>query len=195
MEPVSPEPTFDDLLRRIRGRDAEAATQLVRRYESAIRRAARIRLADPALRRVIDSVDICQLVLKSFFVRAALGEYPGLESADDLVKLLVRMAHNKVADQARRERARRPRGGELQTASAVMDDLAAVGDSPVDQAALRELLERFRASLSDEERQLADLRLQGRGWDEIAAEQNGSPEALRKKLERAVQRVLRQLDP
>jgi RNA polymerase sigma factor (sigma-70 family) len=192
--PVTLSPSFDGLLGRVRSRDTAAAAELVRRYEPAIRRAARIRLADPALRRVLDSVDICQLVLKSFFVRAALGQYPNLDTAEDLVKLLVKMAQNKVADQARRERARRPRSGAVETGSGVVEQLAGAQDNPFEQAALRDLLERFRASLSDEERQLADLRLQGRGWDEIAAMRNGSPEALRKKLERAVARVAQELD-
>ena len=35
----------------------------------------RIHLRDVRLRRVLDSTDICQSVLASFFVRAALGQY------------------------------------------------------------------------------------------------------------------------
>ena len=55
------------------------------------------------------------------------------------------------------------------------------------------MLEMFRERLSEEERQLADLRAAGVRWDEIAARLNGHPEALRKKLDRAVQRVARSL--
>ena len=78
---------FRDLIRRVRERDQEAAGELVRRYERAIRRVVRIHLRDDRLRRVLDSMDICQSVLASFFVRAALGQY-GLDSPEQLLRLL-----------------------------------------------------------------------------------------------------------
>src|SRR5206468_2113644 len=52
--------SFADLIRRVRQRDEQAAAELVRRYEPAIRVAVRVRLTDPRLRRVVDSMDICQ---------------------------------------------------------------------------------------------------------------------------------------
>ena len=39
---------FHDLIRRVRAGNEEAATEIVQRYEPAIRRAVRIRLVDPA---------------------------------------------------------------------------------------------------------------------------------------------------
>lgn len=66
---------FAEFLRRIRAGDEHAAAELVRRYEPAIRLEVRLRLGDPRLRRVLDSMDICQSVLASFFVRAAVGQY------------------------------------------------------------------------------------------------------------------------
>ena len=62
--------TFADFRRRVRAGDEEAATELVRRYESAVRIEVRMRLADSRLRRVVDTMDLCQSVLASFFVRA-----------------------------------------------------------------------------------------------------------------------------
>src|SRR5262249_58436721 len=96
--------TFGEFLRRVRAGDEEAASELVRRYESAVRVAVRMRLADARLRRVLDSMDVCQSVLASFFVRAAAGQYD-LDRPDQLVRLLVTIARNKVAYQARRHRA------------------------------------------------------------------------------------------
>ena len=72
---MSVQPDFAEFLRRIRCGDPEAAQELVRRYESTIRLAVRTRLTDPALERQLDSADICQSVLASFFVRAAAGQY------------------------------------------------------------------------------------------------------------------------
>jgi hypothetical protein len=47
--------------------------------------------------------------------------------------------------------------------------------------------------MTEEERQLADLRADGRDWNQIAAQCGGSPEALRKQLARAIDRVSAEL--
>jgi hypothetical protein len=66
-------------------------------------------------------------------------------------------------------------------------------ESPSDLVAGAELLREFRSRLSDTERRLADWRAEGRDWSAIAAELGGTPEACRKQLTRAVDRVLQQL--
>ena len=102
---------FADLLERVRRGDPDAAFDLVRKYESAIRVAVRTRLSDPKLRRQFDSMDVCQSVLASFFLRAAAGQYD-LRDPAQLVALLTKMAHNKFAMRARHEyRQRRTYGG------------------------------------------------------------------------------------
>jgi hypothetical protein len=57
----------------------------------------------------------------------------------------------------------------------------------------QELLREFRMRLSDRERKLADLRASGRSWSEIAAEMGEDADALRMRLTRAVDRVVREL--
>ena len=57
---MSPDASFQDLIRRVRARDEQAARELVRRYAPATLVAVRVRLRDPALRRLLDSTDICQ---------------------------------------------------------------------------------------------------------------------------------------
>jgi hypothetical protein len=59
--------------------------------------------------------------------------------------------------------------------------------------AARELLHEARRRLSESELRLLDLREQGREWPAIAEEVGGNPEALRKKLTRAIDRVANQL--
>src|SRR5438477_7997093 len=97
---------FDALLHRVRRGESDAAYELVRRYESPIRVAVRTHLSDPALRQQFDSMDICQSVLASFFMRAAAGQYD-LHEPGQLVALLTRMAHNKLAMRARSQRQQR----------------------------------------------------------------------------------------
>ena len=88
--------SFAEFVRRIRAGDATAAAELVRRYEPVVRLEVRVRLGDPRLRRAFDSMDVCQSVLASFFVRAAAGQYE-LGGPGDLVRLLVAMARRKLA--------------------------------------------------------------------------------------------------
>ena len=99
---------YSEFIRRIRQGDEQAAEELVRRYEAEIRLEVRgwLRLRNPALRRVFDSMDICQSVLASFFARAAVGDFD-LDEPPQLIRLLVGMARNKVAEQARHHQRQR----------------------------------------------------------------------------------------
>lgn len=178
---------FLDLIHRVRAGDETAAAELVQRYQPAIRRAVRLRLRDPRLRQVLDSMDIVQSVLTSFFVRAASGQYD-LEEPRQLLHLLVAMARNKVASQARKPDVVRREPPGRRSAAAVGERLAP-GPSPSQQVAGRDLLQAVRRQLSADERQLVDRRAQGWQWAEIATELGASPEALRKKLARALERA------
>jgi RNA polymerase sigma-70 factor (ECF subfamily) len=184
------EDTFLELIGRIRAGDERAAADLVRAYEPEIRREVRFLLRDPFLRRTFDSMDICQSVMSSFFLRAALGEYD-LDQPKDLIRLLISMTRNKVVDATRRQRAQRRDHRRATSLEAV--DVAANTPSPSQIVEGRELLAAFRGRLSDEERQLADLRAQGCEWAEIAREVGGTPDARRKQLTRAIARVSREL--
>jgi RNA polymerase sigma-70 factor (ECF subfamily) len=184
--------TFAEFVGRLRAGDERAAADLVGRYEPVIRVAVRARLGDRRLRRVLDSMDLCQSVLKSFFARAAAGHYD-LERPDQLVRLLVSIARNKVAGQARRQRAgNRDHRRDVPLAAGEWD-VAGAGPSPSRVASGRELLAEFRRRLSAEERRLADLRAEGRDWAEIAAVLGGTAQARRMQLARALDRVAREL--
>lgn len=185
---MTPDVPFAELIANVRKRDEEAAAQLVRQYEPEVRRLIRVRLTDPNLRRLIDSADICQSVLAAFFVRVAVGQFDLAEPAD-LVRLLAEMARNKLIDHARKPATRRSRSG----ASSVFEAVPAEGDTPSAIAAHTELLAEALRRLTPEERALADQRAAGVGWPEIAAACGLTPEAARKKLSRAIDRVCEEL--
>jgi RNA polymerase sigma-70 factor (ECF subfamily) len=178
-------PDFDKFLAALRAGDERAAAELVRRYEPYLRQVIRMRLTDPCLRRVFDSVDICQSVLGEFFVRMADGRFQ-FQDPDRLRALLVTMALNKLIDRVRRERHH---GGGLP------EDLDAPGPVPApdEQALSRDLVQAIRDRLSPRECRVVDQRLQGRTWPEIAANDGGQPDALRILYARAVARVRREL--
>jgi RNA polymerase sigma-70 factor (ECF subfamily) len=182
---------FRELIVRVRTGDPQAAVELVKSYEPAIRRAARIRLGDTRLQRIFDSVDISQSVFGSFFVRAALGQYE-LDRPEQLLNLLVDMSRKKLADHVREEQAARRDYRRLRNVDP--NRLAAPRAGAYEQAAMNELLQEFRRRLSDEERWLADQRARGRGWNEIAQERGVNHEALRKQLTRAIDRVAGELE-
>jgi RNA polymerase sigma-70 factor (ECF subfamily) len=181
---------YVDFILRVRQGDELAAEELVRRYESEIRLEVRgwLRLRNPGLRRVFDSMDICQSVLASFFVRAAVGDFD-LDEPSQLIRLLVGMARKKVAEQARHHQRQRRDVRRIGDGSVEDAPVSAVDQTPSRVASGRELLEKFRQHLTDEERRIADLRARGTDWAGVAAELGGSPDSRRKQLARAVTRV------
>jgi RNA polymerase sigma-70 factor (ECF subfamily) len=186
--------SIGSLITRVRAGDAQAAAELVRRYEPVIRSRIRIwlRMQDRRLRRVFDSMDVCQSVLASFFVRAAAGQYD-LEQPEQVVGLLVRMAQHKLAHQVSKQQAQRRDVRRIGGADLHDVDVAAPGSSPSEIVAGQELLQEFRKRLSDEERRLADLKAQGSDWAAIAAELGGTADGRRMQLARALDRVASQL--
>src|SRR5437016_3582552 len=140
---MPPDDSFLRLIARVRAGEPEAAAELIRSYEAEIRREVRLRLGDLRMRRVFDSMDICQSVWFSFFVRASTGSYE-LDKPEDLLKLLVGMARNKLAFQVRKQRAarrdhRRTVGGELDQL-----EIDSGRESPSQVVAGREMIRLFR---------------------------------------------------
>jgi RNA polymerase sigma-70 factor (ECF subfamily) len=183
---------FASLIARVRAGDAAAAEEIVRSFESAVRVAVRTRLLDPALRREFDSMDICQSVLASFFVRVAAGQYD-LQHPAQLVALLTKMAHNKLAwharhsSQQRRDIRRKVQSNDLAVG------IASSAAGPVRTALARELLDQVWQQMDGELRQMATHRLNGMEWDDIGAALGGSGEARRKQYQRGLDRITRLL--
>ena len=161
--------SFADFFQRVRAGDERAALELVKRYEPALRLEIRLRLGDPSLRRLLEPSDISQSVLRSFFSRAASGQFD-LDSPQKLLGLLLTMARNKVALQARRNHTLRRDGRRAVSIDAERMGLAAGDPSPSRQVIGRETLDELRRRLSPEERQIAELRAQGCAWALVAAE-------------------------
>ncbi len=186
--------SLQHLLRQVRAGDPDAAAELVRRYEPLIRARVRVwmRLHEPAFLAELESVDICQSVLLSFFVRAAAGQFD-LERPEQLAGLLVQMARHKLLDQFKRAHAgrrdvRRHERGPFATNDRASDTL-----DPARRLMGRDLLEQVRVRLAAEDRRVADLRAAGRTWAEVAGELGGTSEGRRKQLARALDLVARDL--
>jgi RNA polymerase sigma-70 factor (ECF subfamily) len=190
---VSDPSPFADFIRRIRAGDSLAAEELVRKYEPLIRREVRLKLEDRRLERLFDSMDVCQSVLKSFFVRTAAGQYD-LDDPSELVRLLVTMARNKLASAARREHRQKRDQRRASDGDEALAGVAAAEPTPSRIIADRDLIDEVHRRLSDEERQLGELRAKGHSWEEIAARVGGTAQARRVQFARAIDRVAQELD-
>jgi DNA-directed RNA polymerase specialized sigma24 family protein len=191
---LSEEVSFPDWVRRLRAGDERAAAALVRQYAPLLERAARLRLLRRRLHRVVEAPDVSQAVLARFFRLAAAGRFC-LDRPEQVRKLLLRMTRNQVYDEARHHGARRRDHTRLaqgfpQERLDLVEDTA---PAPGAVVASRELLGELYRRLSDDERDLAEQRAQGRDWATLAAERGSTPDALRKQLARAFGRAGRGL--
>lgn len=186
---MSIEPDFAEFIRRIRAGEPDAAAELVKRFEPLVRRAVRVRLGDGRFRRAVDSGDVCQSVLASFFVRAAAGQYD-FDDPGQLAALLSRMARNKAASVIRAQTsARRDVRRAAGDGGAVLEALPGRDPTASQVVAGKELFDKFRELLTPGERELIDLRAQGQSWAEMAEKLGGTPDALRVQVARAVRRA------
>jgi DNA-directed RNA polymerase specialized sigma24 family protein len=96
---AAPEGEIEQLLRRMRCGDREAAAQFVERYGSKVRRRVRGKLS-PTMRRIFDSQEILSTVGRRLDLYVQRG---GLEAQneDQVLALLVRIADNAVIDKRR----------------------------------------------------------------------------------------------
>lgn len=192
VEPMSSQSSFRDLLERVRSGDEWAATQLVRQYEPAIRRAIRLQLTDPLLGRLLDSIDICQSVLGNFFVRMAAGQFD-LATPGHLLKLLTTMARNKLYDHLRRHEAERREQPSPAEEGIPIEAIIDPTPSPSQVIANKDLLEEVHRRLTTEERYLVEQRSLGRSWNDLGVELQAAGDSLRMKLTRALDRISREL--
>jgi RNA polymerase sigma-70 factor (ECF subfamily) len=130
--------------------------------------------------------------MANFFVRTALGQFD-LDTPEQLVALLAKMARNRLHYHVRKQHAQRR--DVRRTEAASPDELAFAdsGASPSQIVAHRELFSAFLCRLSYEERYLADQRAAGRAWSELASELGANPDGMRMKLARAIDRVSHEL--
>ncbi len=173
-------------LRAIQSGDETAAIRFVSAFEPEVRRFVRVRLTDPGLRRLMDSVDIVQSVMGRFFLHLQADRLQ-IEHPLQLLKLLLTMARNTLIDHSRYAAVRRTVEGfgDNQSLAFVADRHASQEDGLIGA----DLLSYVRLRLSPHERALVDGWLNGAGWEELAREFGGSPEALRKRMTRAIDRA------
>ena len=184
---------FQALLQRARQGDPDAIAELVRLYEPEVRRFVRFRMTNPSMRRFLDSLDISQSVFGRFLVDIQNGAF-NVTSPEQLRNLLLTMARNKLYDNARYHKAAKRDGRRMEAIdSDGLEQISDPAETPSVQLAADELVTAVRLALAPDELYLIDERLNGRDWNDLAAELQVAPDAARKRMTRAIDRVAQQL--
>jgi RNA polymerase sigma-70 factor (ECF subfamily) len=174
-------PTSDaSLVQRLRRGEDDAATQLYLRYAARLRAMAAAQ-TDRNLAARVDPEDIVQSVFRTFFRRAAAGEYE-VPAGDELWKLFLVIGLNKVRAVAAYHKAgkrdvRQTAGGDAMAAAPPAGD---DNDLRILQMTIDDLL----ATLPPTHRQIIELRVAGHEVADIAARLSRS--------KRSVERILQE---
>lgn len=187
---MKPPNQFERLIERARQGDQHSASELMRLYEPHVRRAIRLRMRDRGLRQFLDSIDISQSVMGHFFNHLHGGQFR-IETPNELIGLLVRMAQNRVTDWVRHGQAQRNdyrRRVALQPMH-VLEASERQADPVATQIDASDLMTEVRRRLPPLENRLLARRIQEDSWQSIAESEGGSAEALRTRLRRSLMRI------
>jgi RNA polymerase sigma-70 factor (ECF subfamily) len=183
---MPPNPSFADLMARLRAGDPEAAQQVFQRFARRLIGLAGTRL-DGLLRQKVDPDDVMQSAFRSFFSRQADGQFE-LQSWDSLWALLAVITIRKcgrVSERyysAARDVNREVAAGEDDETGE--DPLCLSREpTPAEAAILADMVESLMRLLSSRDRQIVSLSLQGYTPQEVGEKIGRS--------ERTVQRVLK----
>jgi RNA polymerase sigma factor (sigma-70 family) len=181
---------FDTLMMRVRLGDEVALEQLVQRYESEIRLTARV-LLRPLLRPYLDSVDLVQSVHRRLMLGLRENKFD-ISSPEKLVGLAVTMVRHKIGEQWRhlqRQTRLDDSGTDTAEQSALLTSLSSPQPGPAQTAQYNDLVRHLYAQVTDTERRVIELRLQGYSTVEVANELGITADVLRVRLHRLRQRL------
>ena len=192
-EPAEPDAVWETWIAGLRAGDPQVSQEVFDRYGDVLQRMAARRMP-PKLRRRIDPDDVAQSALRTFFRRAAAGQFQ-LADFESLWQLLCAITLTKVREQARFQ-LRQKRGLTREEEPAVRDDQNTAGLQPVaaaptpaEAAEFADQFEQLFASLDAEEQQVLLLKLQDLTHDEVAAEMGSSERTVRRILKRIQSRL------
>jgi len=183
---------FSALLTRARTGDTEALGELVRTYESEVRIVARV-LLGPALRPHLDSLDLIQSVHRSLMAGLRQEKFD-ISTPENLVALALTMVRRKVARKWRQVQRQVRLSSGPGGADNLVNTLAGLASREVDPANAAEIndaVHRLCADLSEPDRCLMQMRLNGYSTAQAARELGADADIVRVQLSRLRQRLRR----
>jgi RNA polymerase sigma-70 factor (ECF subfamily) len=191
---MSPDPSFADLMARLRQGDEAAAAAIFSRFAQRLIALARRRL-DGRVRSKEDPEDIVESVFKTFFRRHAQEPFT-LDSWDNLWSLLTVIALRKCGYRTRYFRAA---CRDVQREAGPLPDSAdsdasweaiAHEPTPAEAAELTDTVEQLMRELDPRDRPILSLTLQGYTVPEIAAQIQRAERTVYRALERIRKRLV-----
>ncbi len=178
-------PSDDEFLCRVSRGNPSAAAELDHRYRQRLCRIVQ-GAWDRSFRQREDPEDVVQTVFRTYFRRAARGEFQIADSSD-LWALLAKITRRKVVNRAEYHRAAKRRMG----AETVLPiDLGGTRDpEPADAAIAAELVEKTLQGLEPRAGEVFQLRLAGCTEKEIAVELICTRAEVRLQLKRIRERL------
>lgn len=189
---MSLDPSFDDLMARLRAGQSDAAAQVFTRFANRLIALARKQL-DPEILRKVDPEDVLQSVFRSFFSRYPSGQFGEFESWDNLWAILAVITLRKCGHRidyfhaARRDVRREvtgPGGADESTLDVGAEDPE---PTPAEAAMLTETVERLMRTLDGRHREMLALSLQGYSAPEISSRLGCTERTVYRLLERVKQ--------
>src|SRR5262245_52696476 len=182
--------SFAVLLSRARQGDEEAVKELCRQYEPRLRVVARV-LLGPALRPLLDSMDLVQSVHRSLLI-GIREEKLDISTPENLIALALTLLRRKVARHWRRvQRQRRLAAGSstIDLLPTILAELTTPEAGPAETAQYHDQMEQLCRQLDATERHVLALRLDGYTTAEIAEQLGLNHVTLRVRLTRLRERL------
>ena len=171
------------------GSERNSIDALWREFGEQLRRRARTRLRQYGLSGQAESMDICNDVMADLARRQSSGPL----QCDDVLAYVLQAIDHQVLDTFR-TLARQCR--DFRRIDSVPIEESQRTDqhtSPSQIALRREVLEKVREMLNDEDRRALEMMLENRDWNEIGIALDMRPDTARMRVRRAIQRVREQL--
>jgi RNA polymerase sigma-70 factor (ECF subfamily) len=189
---MASDPSFEDVMARLRAGQNDAATQVFNRFAGRLLALARKQL-DPLVLRKVDPEDVVQSVFRSFFACNVAGKLGEFESWDNLWGMLVVLTQWKCGRRMDYFHAAcRDVGREISAEPPADASSSGVGfaddePTPAEAALLTDTVERLMRALEGQQREVLTLSLQGYGPAEISAQLGCTERTVYRVLERVRQ--------
>ena len=159
---------FAALMRAAAAGDTLAQQRLCLQYEPKVRVVARV-LLGPALRPHFDSMDLVQSVHRSLLVGLREAKFD-ISSPEKLIALASTIVRRKVARKWRTIRREQPLNRPGESLAQTLSSLSSPAADPAQAAEFNDQIERLCESMSELERRMLELRLEGFTSPEVAAQ-------------------------
>ncbi len=161
-----------------------------RRFGDQLRRRARTRLRQYGLTGQAESMDICNDVMADLIRRQEnLGTNQESFRPDEVLSYILRAIDNQVVDTFR-TLARQCRDFRRNDQTPPEDRaIASAAITPSQIALNREVIDRIRSVLDNDDGRAIDMMLENRNWNEIGERLGVPPDTIRMRIRRAIEKV------